>query len=307
MSSTPTLLVIIAIALTAGLGARMAIAKSFAGTSVEIAGKHVTGKTQAVGYARLIQSMERLGRLSPAKALDVEDMRAKLTRAGLHIEAATWRGVQIACAGIGVLLGAAMLMQRLDGLHLFFCVLIALLGSLGPSLVVSSLTRDRQRKIESSMASTLELLSITVRSGYPLERSLRLVSTTTSGPLSEEFKQVDTDVNLLGMSLPHALRRMSDRCQTPSVSSFCSALSQASQQGTSISRVLDAQAKMARNEHYTTLQEQVNKLPAKLVAPIFAIMALVIVIALVPPIYETIQVFSGSVQESGAFNTNSSC
>lgn len=296
--NTPVLLAITALALVAGLGTRLAIARTFAGTSVEIAGKRVTGKAHAVSYARLIQSMERLGKLTHIKALDAEDIRLRLTRAGLHIEAATWRGMQLVSAGAGILLGTAFLMLQVDGPHLFFGALIASLGSFGPNLVLSSLTRDRRKKIESSMASTLELLSITVRSGYPLERSLRLISKTSSGPLSEEFKQVDTDVNLLGMSLPHALKRMSSRCQTPSVTSFCSALSQASQQGTSISRVLDAQAKMTRNEHYTALQEQVNKLPAKLVAPIFAIMMLVIVIALVPPVYETVQVFTGATQEN---------
>lgn len=291
-------LVVIAIALLAGLGTRIIVIKQFAGTEVEITGRQVVGKKQAISQARLVQSVDKLGQLSSIKPLDAENLRGKLAQAGLHIEVSTWRGIQIASACAGTLFGVAMLLQQLDGPHLLFCLLAASLGCLGPELLIASLARDRRRQIEASMASTLELLSITVRSGYPLERSLRLVSTTISGPLSDEFRQVDADVNLLGMSMERALGRMGDRCQTPAVSSFCSALAQATQQGTSISRVLDAQAKLSRSEHYATLQEQVNKLPAKLVAPIFGIMMLIIVIALVPPIYETLQVFSGSVGDS---------
>lgn len=296
--SNSTLLFIIAIALLTGLGARLLVIRSFGKERVEIAGKNVTGKSHAVSYARFIQSMERLGKLSRIKPLDAEALRTDLTRAGIRIEATTWRGIQIACITAGALFGVATLMQEIDGPHLLFSLTLTGLGIFGPKLVLASLARDRQRKIESTMASTLELLSITVRSGYPLERGMRLVSTTISGPIAEEFKQVDADINLLGMSLERALKRLGDRCRTPSVSSFCAALIQASQQGTSVSRVLDSQAKLARNEHYAALQEQVNKLPAKLVAPVFAIMMLVIVIALVPPIYETVQVFSSSAGEN---------
>ena len=178
--------------------------------------------------------------------------------------------------------------------------LAAGLGAAAPPLLLRSLTRDRQARIRKSMASSLELLSIAVRSGYPLERGIKLVASSTSGPLADELRQVDADINLLGMSMERSLGRMAQRCEVPEVSTFCSALIQASRQGTSTTRVLDSQARLARAEHYAALQEKVNKLPAKLVAPIFGIMMLIIVIALVPPVYQTVLLFTGSFEGAGA-------
>ncbi|MGN0073312.1 MAG: type II secretion system F family protein [Coriobacteriales bacterium] len=216
------------------------------------------------------------------------------------MELNTWRGLQIASFAAGTLLAAATLLQGLSAGHAFSAVISLCLGAAAPTLLLHSLTRDRKTHIRKSMASNLELLSITVRSGYPLERGLKLVANSSSGPLSEEFKQVDADINLLGMSMERSLGRMAQRCDVPEVSTFCSALIQASRQGTSITRVLDSQARLARSEHYAALQEKVNKLPAKLVVPIFGIMALIIVIALVPPVYQTVLIFMDSYTGTGA-------
>ena len=292
MIGSSTLLVIAALSFLAAFCTKALITNRMTAGDMEIPEKPSRQK-QSELQERLIGSLGKLGDAAGISSADADKMRKKLTCAGLHIAPGTWRGIEISAAITGALLGIAMFLQSIDAAHALFGAGIAALGICSPNLVLASLTRDRQREIASSMASTLELLSITVRSGYPLERGLRLIASTTSGPLANEFKQVDADMNLLGMSLERALKRMGDRCRIPEVSSFTSALIQASQQGTSVSRVLDSQARLARNAHYATLQERVNKLPAKLVVPIFGIMMLIIVIALVPPVYDTIVLFTG--------------
>ncbi len=293
------LLAIAAVSLAACLKTKSALIKRFApeGTTKEAASN--AARQRAARQRQAESLMGRVGDFAPVKPADSEGLRDKLARAGIHMEPSVWRGIQIICIATGFLLGIAMLAQGADAGHILFAIVFVALGAGGPSLTLISLARDRQAKIASSMATTLELLSITVRSGYPLERGMRLVATTSQGPLADEFKQVDADMNLLGMSLERALKRMDNRCKIPAVSSFCTSLIQAAKQGTSISRVLDAQARLARNEHYAVMQERVNKLPAKLVAPIFGIMMLIIVIALVPPIYETVLVFAGQAQDAG--------
>lgn len=229
--------------------------------------------------------------LRPLRQAEADGYRVRLARAGLSIEPVTWRGLEllmlVACLALGVALGASwggggVVAAGAAG---------AACGVTLPRFLLWSLARDRMRKIEVGIASTLELLSVTVKSGYPIERGIRLVGQSTEGPLAEEFRRADNDVNLAGMPLERSLRSMAERCCCPSVTAFCTALVQALQQGTSVARVLDAQARIARNEHYARLKEQINKLPAKLVAPIFGVMMLIIVIALVPPIYNTVQTF----------------
>ncbi len=247
----------------------------------------------------LLEMVKKLGAASPVHSANVENYRSKLLQAGLHLDLNIWRGLQMLCCATGIFLALALTLHSHDSAHIFLALVISFLGVFGPRLVLSSLARDRKSKIEAEMASTLELLSLAVKSGYPLERGIKLVGQSTDGALSEEFRQIDTDINLLGMDLTRALDRMRKRCGVSSLNSFAVALTQASQQGSSVVRILESQAREARNNHYATQLEQINKLPAKLVAPIFGIMLLIIVIALVPPIYDTVVLFSGSYSSSG--------
>lgn len=297
MIGTSALLAIAAAAIAVGIGVRALIYRAFENKRPQ-RGRDASRSQRAATRERLLSSMSSLGEAAPVKAEKAGALRAKLSQAGLQLDVSTWRGIQIASLCAGFLLALASLLQGLEAAHVFGAVVAACLGSLCPPLLLSSLIRDRRNRIKRSMASNLELLSITVRSGYPLERGLKLIANSSSGPLSEEFRQVDADINLLGMSMERSLTRMAERCKVPEVSAFSAALTQAARQGTSISRVLDSQARLARAEHYAALQEKVNKLPAKLVAPIFGIMMLIIVIALVPPLYETVLLFAGSFDSS---------
>lgn len=299
MVSISTLLVIGAASLGAAVAVRGLIYRGFEGERLAGAGQKAPGAQRSRGKKRLMKSISRLGESAPVKTEKAGALRAQLAQAGLHMELSTWRGLQIASTAAGALLGAACLTQGPSSGHIVAALVACGLGAAAPKLLLGSLKRDRQNRIRTSMASNLELLSIAVRSGYPLERGLKLVASSSSGPLSEELRQVDADINLLGMSIERSLGRMAQRCDVSEVSSFCSALIQASRQGTSITRVLDSQARLARAEHYAALQEKVNKLPAKLVAPIFGIMMLIIVIALAPPIYQTVMLFAGSYAEAG--------
>lgn len=299
MYDSAIFIAIIGISAGAGIMTKTAIQKRYAPENSKARNSSSSNNVRQKRMRQASKAMSRIGELAPLATSDSDNLHNKILRAGLFLEPGVWRGIQLTSAAAGVLLGVGMLAQGADAGHILFAVLFAFLGTCGPNLMLNSLARDRRAKIASSMASTLELLSITVRSGYPLERGMRLISTTSQGPLADEFRQVDADMNLLGMSPERALRRMDDRCRVPSVTSFCTSLIQAAKQGTSISRVLDAQARTARNEHYAAMQERVNKLPAKLVAPIFAIMMLIIVIALVPPVYDTVLVFTGQAQNAG--------
>lgn len=302
----PIMFIVFALAAALAMAARIAVLKACGlqealsqGTKDKVAGN-------ANSSGKLKDLVKTLGDASPIQSSHAEDYRTRLVQAGLHIDLSTWRGLQILSALIGVLLALSLAVQSLDAAHLFLAAIIAALGLFGPRLILSSLTRDRHRKIEASLASTLELLALAVKSGYPLERAIKLVGKNTKGPLSEEFRQIDTDINLLGMDLERALKRLRTRCDVPGLSSFAIALTQAYRQGSSVTRVLEAQAREARNSLYAAQLEQINKLPAKLVAPIFGIMMLIIVIALVPPIYDTVVLFSSSYSNAGDINSVSS-
>ena len=261
--------------------------------------KHLKPLNKGRARNAFSQTTETLSNLAPVKAEKRDSYQGLLARAGLHMEVSTWRGIELVCIAAGALLGLTLASQ--SAMPASASVFVALLaaGIVGPRLILMSLTRDRRTKIEADLAPALEMLAVTVRSGYPVERGMRLIAQNSTGPIAQEFQQVDTDINLLGMDMERALRRMMSRCNSNAVSSFALAVSQAIRQGTSISRVLESQAKLARSEHYAAMLTKVNRLAAKLVAPIFGIMLLIIVIALVPPIYDTVGLFMDAYSQGG--------
>lgn len=238
------------------------------------------------GFAK---RLEMLGYISPLSEADAEQYNDMLAQANVQLSAATWRGIQVACTAIGVLLGVACGLM-VDGVAtLLLVVLFTALGLLGPRLYLMNAANDRRKKIDMELANALEMLSVAVKSGYPLERGIKLIGDTQTGELSREFSIVSTDYNVLGIDMERALRRMQGRCGSQAVTSFTTAIIQCTKQGTSVSRVLDSQARLARNEHFSAQKAQIAKLPSKLVLPMFGIMGVILVIALVPMLYSAMQ------------------
>ena len=131
-----------------------------------------------------------------------------------------------------------------------------------------------------------------MRSGYTLERGIRLVGSRTKGALASEFKRIDQEMNLLNMPLGTSLKRMKDRCDVPCVTYFANAMIQANKQGTSIGRTLNSQAIAARNQYYADVLVAINELPNKMVPVIFIIFfPIIIVLATAPVIYNAAQQF----------------
>lgn len=231
------------------------------------------------------QRLENLGYIAPLNEADSEQYNDMLAQANVQISVATWRGIQLVSTIVGVLCGLVVGMFMSGLATLMFVVLFAALGLLVPRMYLHMKADKRRKEIDMELANALEMLSVAVKSGYPLERGIRLIGETQTGELSREFAIVATDYNVLGIDMERALRRMQGRCGSAAVTSFTTAIIQCHKQGTSVSRVLDSQARLARNEHFAQQKAAIAKLPAKLVVPMFGIMGVILVIAMVPMLY----------------------
>lgn len=231
---------------------------------------------------------DRVARLAPVKGDDAAEYRDELARAGLTMSPSTWHGVRIAVAiGIGALMCILLIAQPELSVpaKIVFCVAAALVAWAMPILMLRVKATKRSEQLEKELPEALELLSMSVKAGYTLNHAIRLVGNTGSGAIAKEFALASSDINLLGMELEQALSRMAKRCGTPSVTSFCSAMAQADKQGTSVVRILAAQAKMARDDQYTKTMEKINKLSTKMTPLIiFTFIPIVMVIAAAPQI-----------------------
>lgn len=237
-----------------------------------------------------VQDLARkLEAFMPAKANDIDKYRTALATAGLKIRPEDWHGftmlVVVAFTFIGFVVSVVCIGSLVP--VILGTLFGAFLGWWAPRFYVAISTKSRKTRLSSQLPSALELLAVTVRAGYPLEHSLRVIGDMLENDIGSEFRQVSVDINRVGMDLPQALRRMQDRCQNPEVTMFVSSMIQAYKQGTSISRILSSQARIARNEYYAKKLTEINQLSTKM-APVilFIFIPLIIVIMLVPTIVD---------------------
>lgn len=238
----------------------------------------------------------RLSKLLPVKAEDEAAYLDKLARAGLKLAPQTWHGIQM-LSSIAIGSVFSLLLVFSSDLDLPFKVLTAAAlfaaGWLFPSIILWALAKQRSEDIDKELPSMLELLALSVKAGYPLAHGIKLVGKVGTGELANEFRTVDADINLLGMDIERALSRMKSRCGSDAVSAFCSAVIQSQQQGTSITRILGSQAKLARNEQYARTMEKIKALSNKMTPIVILVfMPIVLVIILVPSVLQMAQQLS---------------
>lgn len=236
---------------------------------------------------RLNTIAKKVGAKRTSSGKQAESTRQRLEKAGLKMQPDTFSGLTaISTLGFGAAgLLIALLIAPKAGIvvALFAVVVLVSLGMALPSFALSHEIKKRQKRIEADLPASLELLSITVRAGFPLERAVKLVGQRGVGPLAEEFRIVDREVNMLSVPMEKSLDRMAERCGTRGVKAFCLAIKQSYQQGTTITRVLDSQAQIARSKYYANLLVEVNKLPNKMIPVIFLTFFLVLLVMPVVP------------------------
>ena len=251
-------------------------------------------ESRQIERTRVLALLKKLG--SSFDFFDSGEARTRKTliRAGMNMDSLTWNGVCIICLLIFVSIGIcfAILVSKTIAVSLICVVAGTLTGLFAPQLYLAGKKRKRDKEIAVALPSALELLNTAVHAGYPLERGIRLVGKSTTGVLSQEFQRIDKEINYLNMPLDKSFERLKDRCDTPGVTYFANAMIQAYRQGTSISRLLDAQAKAARNEYYTDVLVQINQLPNKMIPVIFVVFfPIIIVLSVAPVVYNAVVQF----------------
>lgn len=292
-----TILVALVAAVVAGALANAAVMHAFPELTRRERGRRDAAASRRRRREQATRLAGRLAGLLPAKAEDAAVDRDRLAQAGLRIPEETWRGVQLASAvGLGALGSALFVLSPATDLpqKVLLAVASFAAGWFLPQAFLWARANDRREAIEREVPAALDLLCLAVRAGYSLERGIKLVGREGKGEIAREFRQVDADVNLLGMDLSRALRRMSARCGAPSVTAFCAAITQAQAQGTSVTRVLTSQARMARDAQYTATMKKVNSRANKMTPVVILVfIPMICAIVLVPTIVNLVSQFTG--------------
>jgi tight adherence protein C len=212
----------------------------------------------------------------------MDSVRVKLLAAGMG-RTVTPTGFLAAksAMGIGGLVLGAFFGGAVSGGAgvLLFGAALGGIGFIGPDFVVGSRARKRRESIKAQLPDALDLLAVSVEAGLGFDGAISKLTDHMEGPLTEEFALTLNEIRI-GEGRSEALKKLSERCDTPEVSGFTRAIIQADQLGISLGRILRVQATDSRLRRQAAAEEKAMKAPIKMLFPtvmfIFPAMFLVI-------------------------------
>ena len=168
-------------------------------------------------------------------------------------------------AGLLALLASAG--ASISFVMIVFTIIIAFMGFLAPFVWVRLKAGSRRSAIWKRLPDAFDLITVSVEAGLGLDAALRQVAEKLRGPLAEELGQTLREVGM-GRPRREALEEMAERTDVRELQAFVNAVIQAEQLGTSLGRVLRAQAMTLRVRRRQRAQEVARRAPVKLVFPL---------------------------------------
>lgn len=218
-------------------------------------------------------------------------VKTKLIQAGYHKPhyPKIFLGIQLLSTVLvfGFLLGMTALSSKMSG-HVGF-VISLIFGFAGyglPMLWLVQQAQKRQESIQKSLADFLDLLVICVEAGLGLDvafaKITNLKSVKTSTYLQEELSRYVRDVGF-GRPRKQALLDMAERTGVDDLNAIVNAIVQAYEMGASVGQTLRVQADSLRVKRLAKAEEKANKIPVKMVIPIYVFLFPLIFVCIFGP------------------------
>lgn len=183
-------------------------------------------------------------------------LRARLDQAGLQntAPATFW----IASAALGVT--AAVLVAVL-GQHPIFVLAAAVIFGLGlPRWVLGMLRNGRQKKFTENFADALDIIVRGVKSGLPLNETLKIIAQEGEAPVKQEFQLLVEGISV-GVDVEEGMRRMYRRMPLAEISFFTTVLAIQQKAGGNLAEALSNLSAVLRARKM--MREKVNALSSE--------------------------------------------
>ena len=223
------------------------------------------------------------GRLS---RVDLVQMRRELVSAGFYtVTAEAYLGYRILATSALTGLLLLMVLGAPSLLAWGALVFASVLGWRAPVIVVQRRAKARREEIDRELPELIDLLVVSIEAGVGLAGALQMMSARMQGPLGVELRLMQQEQSM-GLSSDHALSKLLDRCDTPSVRSFVRSLQQGERLGVSIGTILRNLAAEMRTRRRQLAEERAQKAPVKILFPlIFLIFPSMFIILLGPAVF----------------------
>ncbi|MBF2717541.1 type II secretion system F family protein [Agrobacterium vitis] len=162
------------------------------------------------------------------------------------------------------------------GMSLFVSLGIAFTAGAGlPRWIVSFLIRRRQEKFLTEFPNALDVMVRSIKSGLPLNDSLRMIAVDAQEPVKTEFRRV-VDAQQLGITVPEACGRMFNSMPLQEVSFFAIVIAIQSQAGGNLSEALSNLSKVLRERRKMKAKVSALSMEAKASAVIIGALPFIV-------------------------------
>jgi len=247
--------------------------------------------------APLVESFgQRLASLLPSAF--VRRTERRLVVAGQPMRPAAFFALALAVASLLALGYLAVVLSLADGPPpagaLLLVPFLAVLGGFLPVFWLSAQAKGRQAAMARALPDSLDLLTVCVEAGLGLDAAFRQVAEKQAGPLADEIRQMLREI-AVGKARRDALLDLGERTGLDDVRSFANAVIQAEQLGTSLARVLRAQAQRLRVRRRQRAEQEARRAPVKMVFPlVFCLMPSLFIFILGPIIVTLVEFLNGT-------------
>lgn len=164
--------------------------------------------------------------------------------------------------------------------------------SAGAAQLSSRISFLRARSIEEKRTSCLQelpqlydLMSLGLQAGLSADASLNLYAERYSSELAKQIEQVLLKTHLGLMPRSAALLELADELDLPAFSRFVALLEESQYFGTPLSDSLEMQSDLIREESRLQTEEQIEKLPVKMLIPLGTLIVPAMLIAIMGPLF----------------------
>lgn len=208
-------------------------------------------------------------------------LQARLYQAGMKLKPAGFIRNSVIC---GVLLFVITFVMQVE---LLYCLIFGLAGGyLLPRMYLNRRRKKYQNAFLDELPNAVEAIVRGVKSGLPLNDSMRLVAREAKEPIKTDFQRV-LDQQSMGKSIPEAVISLYERVPVSEVNFFVVVISVQNQSGGNLSEALGNLARVLRNRKKMKLKVKAMSSEAKASAGIIGSLPIIvaILVSLTTPSY----------------------
>ncbi|TMN23279.1 type II secretion system F family protein [Lentibacillus cibarius] len=193
---------------------------------------------------------------------NTEKDKKQLHLAGSNMTLNTFYGLKLVLVFLGAIfffvsfiLGSTML--------LLLSVLLCFAAFMAPDIYISMKAKERQRRIGEEMPDFLDTISVMLEAGSSLDGSLKTSTKYMEGPLFEEIKKFNQEIEL-GVPRKTAYLHLMNRNNSKELQALVQALIQGNELGVPVAQTFSVQAEDLRSSRGSLAKEKAAKANPKI-------------------------------------------